>query len=108
MLIMVIMIIRCHMVREAPAVKVRQNLGELLNEVQYKRDSVVIMKDGRRVAALIDIGLFDRIRAMESRFVDITTRIRKAFSTTGDKEFEGLIEAAVGHARRRKAPKRAP
>ena len=96
------------MVREAPAVKVRQNLGELLNQVQYKRDSVVIMKDGRRVAALVDIGLFDRIRAMESRFIDITTRIRKAFSTTGDKEFDGLVAAAVRHARQRKAPKRAP
>ena len=96
------------MVREAPAVKVRQNLGELLNEVQYKHDSVVIMKDGRRVATLVDIGLFDRIRAMESRFVDITTRIRKAFSTTGNKEFDGLVAAAVRHARQRKAPKRAP
>lgn len=94
------------MVREAPAVKVRQNLGELLNEVQYKRDSVVIMKDGRRVAALVDIGLFDRIQAMEVRFVDITTRIRKAFSTTADKEFDGLAAAAVRHARRRMAPKR--
>ena len=96
------------MIREAPAVKVRQNLGELLNEVQYKRDSVVIMKDGRRVAALVDIGLFDRIQAMEIRFIELTTRIRKAFSTTGVKEFEGLAAAAVRHARRSKAPKRAP
>ena len=95
------------MIREAPAVKVRQNLGEILNEVQYKRDSVVIMKDGRRVAALVDIGLFDRIRAMEGRFVEITTRIRKAFSSSSDKAFDGLISAAVTHARQRKALKRA-
>ena len=95
------------MIKEAPAVKVRQNLGELLNEVQYKRDSVVIMKDGRRVAALVDIGLFDRIRAMEGRFVEITTRIRQAFSSKGDKELVGLVTAAVSHARQRKARKRA-
>jgi len=95
------------MIKEAPAVKVRQNLGEILNEVQYKRDSVVIMKDGRRVAALVDIGLFDRIRAMESRFVEITTRIRQAFSSKADKEFDGLVTAAVRHARQRKARKRA-
>ena len=94
------------MIREAPAVKVRQNLGEILNEVQYKRDSVVIMKDGRRVAALVDIGLFDRIRAMESRFVEITSRIREAFSVTSDKEFDGLVSAAVRQARPRKALKR--
>ena len=95
------------MIKEAPAVKVRQNLGEILNEVQYKRDSVVIMKDGRRVAALVDIGLFDRIRIMENRFVEITSRIRKALASTGDREFDGLVSAAVRHARLKKAPKRA-
>ena len=30
------------MIREATATKVRKNLGELLNEVQYRRDSVLI------------------------------------------------------------------
>lgn len=52
------------MVREAPAMTVRQNLGELLNEIQYRGDSVVITKSGKRVAALIDIALFDRLRAL--------------------------------------------
>ena len=27
------------MIRESPAVKVRQNLGEMLNEVRYKREN---------------------------------------------------------------------
>ncbi len=52
------------MVREAPAMTVRQNLGELLNEIQYRGDSVVITKSGKRVAALIDIALFERLRAL--------------------------------------------
>ena len=30
------------MQREATAMTVRQNLGELLNEVQYRRDSIVV------------------------------------------------------------------
>ena len=29
------------MIREATAMKVRQNLGELLNEVQYRGDSIL-------------------------------------------------------------------
>ncbi|MBX9903669.1 MAG: type II toxin-antitoxin system Phd/YefM family antitoxin [Burkholderiales bacterium] len=95
------------MIREAPAVKVRQNLGELLNEVQYKRDSVVILKDGKPVAALIDIGLFERIRAMETRFTEITNKIQAAFAGLSDDELETLIDEAVEYARRppRKARK---
>ncbi len=92
------------MIRQAPAVRVRQNLGELLNEVQYKRDSVVILKDGKRVAAIVNIGLFDRIQAMEDRFEQITSGIRAAFSKLSAKKAESLIEEAIEHARR---PKRA-
>jgi len=46
------------MIREATAMKVRQNLGELLNEVQYRRDSVLVTKGGKPVAALVGIDLF--------------------------------------------------
>lgn len=48
------------MIREAPAMTVRNNLGELLNEVQYRGDSVMITKSGKPIAALIDIGLGDQ------------------------------------------------
>ena len=40
------------MIREAPAMTVRQRFGELLNEVQYRRGRVVITKAGKPVAAL--------------------------------------------------------
>jgi len=88
------------MIREAPAVKVRQNLGELLNEVQYKRDSVVILKDGKPVAALVDIGLFERIQAMEARFTELTNKIQAAFAELSDDELDSLIDEAVEYARR--------
>lgn len=88
------------MIREAPAVKVRQNLGELLNEVQYKRDSVVILKDGKPVAALIDMDLFERIRAMEARFTELTNRFQAAFAGLSDDEVDSLVDEAVEHARR--------
>ena len=42
------------MITEVSAVKFRQNLGEMLNQVQYRHDSVVINKDGKHVAALVD------------------------------------------------------
>ncbi len=43
-----------NMISETSAVSFRQNLGEMLNQVQYRHDSVIIKKDGKPVAALID------------------------------------------------------
>lgn len=92
------------MIREAPAVKVRQNLGEMLNEVRYKHDSIVIHKDGEPVAALVDIGLFERIRAMEDRFARLTDGIRAALAPMDDAALENVIDEAITSTRaKRKA-----
>lgn len=87
------------MIREAPAVKVRQNLGEMLNEVRYKHDSIVIHKDGEPVAALVDIGLFERIRAMEDRFARLTDGIRAALAPMDDAALDNVIDEAITSTR---------
>ncbi|MCP9914467.1 type II toxin-antitoxin system Phd/YefM family antitoxin [Cyanobium sp. BA20m-14] len=46
------------MIRETSAVSFRQNLGDMLNQVQYRHDSIVIKRDGKPVAALVDAPLF--------------------------------------------------
>ena len=56
------------MITQTSAVAFRQNLGEMLNQVQFRHDSVVINKDGKPVAALVDARLFERIRRMQNRF----------------------------------------
>lgn len=78
------------MITETNAVTFRQKLGEMLNTVQYRRDSVVISKDGKPVAALVDARLFERIRRMQGRFDTLCERIETGFSETP--EAEGLKE----------------
>lgn len=56
------------MVTQTSAVTFRQNLGDMLNHVQYRHDSIVIHKGGKPVAALADARLFERIRRMQGRF----------------------------------------
>lgn len=56
------------MIREATAMTVRKNLGELLNEVTYRHDSIVIRKSGKPVAAIVDIEMFEKIRRMRAEF----------------------------------------
>jgi prevent-host-death family protein len=83
------------MITETSAVNFRQNLGEMLNQVQYRHDSVVINKDGKPVAALVDARLFERIRRMQSRFDALCQRIEAGFANVPDAEGLSEIQAAV-------------
>lgn len=67
------------MIKEVSAVNFRQNLGEMLNQVQYRNESIVINKDGKPVAALVDAELFARIRRMRERFDALSNRIARAY-----------------------------
>jgi hypothetical protein len=48
-------------------VSFHQNLGAMLNQVQYQHDSSVIRRDGKPVAAPVDARLFERIRRLQER-----------------------------------------
>ena len=87
------------MITETSAVTFRQNLGEMLNRVQYRRDSVVINKDGKPVAALVDARLFERIRRMQDRFEALCNRIEAGYATVPESEGLEEIEAAVDQER---------
>jgi len=87
------------MVTETSAVAFRQNLGEMINQVQYRNDSIVINKDGRPVAALIDARLFGRIRKMQQRFDALAARLAEAYATVPVEEGLQEIERAAAQVR---------
>jgi prevent-host-death family protein len=88
------------MIREATAMKVRQNLGELLNEVQYRKARIVITKAGKPVAAIVDIDLFERIRRLDDEFETMTREMVEALSGVEPEEGMALVDEAVAEARR--------
>ena len=83
------------MITETSAVSFRQNLGEMLNQVQYRHDSVVINKDGKPVAALVDARLFERIRRMQARFDALCQRIESGFANVPEADGLAEINAAI-------------
>ena len=87
------------MISEITAVTFRQNLGEMLNQVQYRRDSIVINKDGKPVAALVDARLFERIRRMQARFDALCGRIEAGFAALPEAQGLAEIDAAVAAQR---------
>ena len=88
------------MITETSAVAFRQNLGEMLNQVQFRNDSVLIKKDGKAVAALVDARLFARIRQMQDRFDALTQRIAQSYAAVPQDEGLVEIDAEVAAVRR--------
>ena len=88
------------MLREATAMNVRQNLGELLNGVQYRHDNIVITKAGKPVAALVDMATFERMRRKnDGKFERAWAQIAKGFEDLSDDEVQKLAAQALQEAR---------
>ncbi len=89
------------MITKVSAVNFRQNLGEMLNQVQYRSDSIVINKDGKPVAVLVDAELFARIHRMRERFDELSSRIAEAYVDVPVERGMAEIDAAVARHRKR-------
>lgn len=89
------------MIKEATAMTVRQNLGELLNGIQYGHDQVVITKGGKPVAAMVDTALFDKIRLMKREFNKLTDELAAAYKNVDENVAQQEIDAAIKQARKR-------
>lgn len=87
------------MINEVNAVIFRQNLGEMLNQVQYRHDAILIKKDGKPVAALVDAQLFDRICRFKDRFDSLSQRISEAYANVPPEEGMAEIDAIVSDIR---------
>lgn len=104
-MIMIIMIktLKNSMITETSAVAFRQNLGDMLNQVHYRSDSIVINKDGKPIAALVDARLFARIRRLQSRFDELSQRLAQGFGSQPEEEGLAEIDAAVQAIRKSRA-----
>jgi prevent-host-death family protein len=87
------------MINEVNAVTFRQNLGDMLNQVQYRHDSILIKKDGKPVAALIDAQLFDRICRFKDRFESLSQQVSDSYANVPAEEGMAEIDAIVSDIR---------
>lgn len=87
------------MINEVNAVSFRQNLGDMLNQVQYRHDSILIKKDGKPVAALIDAHLFDRICRFKERFDNLSQQLAEAYANVPPEEGMAEIDEIISDIR---------
>jgi PHD/YefM family antitoxin component YafN of YafNO toxin-antitoxin module len=69
--------------------------------VQYRNDSIVIQKDGKPAAVLVDVELFNRIRRMRERFDALTDRLAETYAEVPVEDGLAEIDAAVAALRKR-------
>ncbi len=89
------------MFREAPAMTVRRRLGELLNEVQYRGDSILVTKAGKPVAAIIDIELFNRLRLLDREFDRLAEQLQGAYRDESPERVAADVDEALASVRGR-------
>ena len=87
------------MINEVNTEVFQQNLGEMLNQVQYRHDSILIKEDGKPVAALVDAQLFDRIRRFKNRFDTLSNQIANAYESVPQEDGLNEIDAIVSEIR---------
>ena len=87
------------MIHVTPAANIPRNLPGLLDEVRRRGDSVLITENGKPVAALIDIGLLDRLCSRAEDFAALQSEFSAAFADLSEAEFGALLDEALTEAR---------
>ena len=90
------------MIKQASAMEVRQNFGEIINEVQYKHSSILVKRGKKPVAAIVNVDLFERIRLMEKEFDRLTSSLQESFSDLKKEEIDQLLQEAIKSVRTKK------
>ena len=90
------------MVRKVTAMKVRDNLGQLLEEVYYRGDEVVIERAGRAMAVLVPVGRYEQFQQSRKERFRILDRIRAKAKKIPVKKLDAALDEAVRAARARR------
>jgi prevent-host-death family protein len=90
------------MLKKVSAIKARQNLGQLLNEVSLKGDSFIIERAGKPLAALVDLESLQKIQEDREETLTALRQIWGKMAGANDQEVSETIEKAVRAARKAK------
>ena len=91
------------MYKRIPALKARQNLGQVMNEVALKGDDYIIERAGKPLVAVIPIGKYQSLRQELGEFFESLSKMRANLRREDEKSMDGLIGEAVKSHRKSRA-----
>ena len=93
------------MLKKISAMKARQNLGQLLNEVSIRGDSYIIERAGKPLAALVDMERFQQLQEDQSSALQALQKVWEKMAGADTQEIQEALRRRFG---RREAPRPAP
>jgi prevent-host-death family protein len=82
------------MLKKISAMKARQNLGQLLNEVSIRGDAYIIERAGKPLAALVDMERFQQLQGDRSSALRALQKIWGEMAGADNQEIQEAIEEA--------------
>ncbi len=95
------------MVKKVNALKARQNLGQLLEEVYYKGDQYIIQRAGNPMAAVVPLWQLEAFQGRRQRLFRMVGEVQQRTKNLQPEAIEREVEAAV-RAVRKNAVRRKP
>ena len=95
------------MVKKVNALKARQNLGHLLEEVYYRGDQYIIERAGNPMAAVVPLWQLKTFQERRERLIRMVRDVQRRTTKLKPEVIEREVESAV-RAVRKRAVRRKP
>ncbi|MGO8990590.1 MAG: type II toxin-antitoxin system Phd/YefM family antitoxin [bacterium] len=83
------------MYKKISALKARQNLGQVMNEVAIKGDDYIIERAGKPLVAVIPIEKYQSLQQEIEEFLDALSQMRANLKEKDERDMDVLVEEAV-------------
>lgn len=94
------------MYKTISALKVRQNLGQIMNEVSLRGDDYIIERAGKPLVAMIPIEKYQSMQEEGDKFFESLDQMRTDVKKKDQHAINGLIDEAVRSYRKAKTETR--
>ena len=91
------------MYKKISALKARQNLGQVMNEVAIKGDDYIIERAGKPLVAVIPIEKYQSLQQEIGEFFEALSKMRTNLKGKDEEEMDVLVEKAVRSYRKSKS-----
>jgi len=91
------------MYKTISALKARQNLGQVMNEVVLKGDDYVIERAGKPLVAIISMEKYQSLRQEMGEFFESLSKMRANLKREDERKMDQMVREAVRSYRKSKA-----
>ena len=91
------------MYKTISALKARQNLGQVMNEVVLKGDDYVIERAGKPLVAIISMEKYQSLRQEMGEFFESLSKMRANLRREDERKMDQMVREAVRSYRKSKA-----